>query len=291
MIRAFCDVFPDCSLWRGVRWEWMLAGSRDAAVRGPVSRDRFERQWRDPEVAERLRVLGFEAPELLLATFLGDSEFLHTLTAADPPLIDDRPGRVTTSGPRGFPLFSRIADAEEVRRRLAESEWLRSAVATEWVDAAVAAFPVLAEMEQLWIEGPRSVRVPPWSRLDRLLSGTRYATFVQWHLGDGLEHSGAVERIARSADTRPLAEPFLAIRALARGEYERAAELLSGARANGFDAPKIYYVEMLAEAYGGNADRARTLSRELSKAYPESETDPAFWEFVASRFGIENPYR
>lgn len=290
VIRAFCDAFPDCSLWRGVRWEWMLAGSRRAERNGPPPRETFERQWRDARVAEQLRILGFEAPELLLTTFLGDSDFLHTLTANDPPLVDDRPARVGRSGPRGFPLFSRIVEPEAVLRRLAASDWLRTAAPSELIDKAVAAFPAYADMERLWIEGPRAVRVAPWARVDRLLSGSRFATFVQWHLGDGLEHTGSVQRLADAEDTRAQVEPFLAIRAVARGEFERAATLLRGARERGFDDPKLYYVEILAEAYSGRVDRARALAAELASRREESRTDPAFWDFVAERFGIANPY-
>lgn len=288
VIRAFCDVFEDCSLWRGVRWEWMLAGSREGGE--AVSRRRFERQWRDPRVREQLRVLGFEAPELLITTFLGDADFLRALTADATPLVDDRPARISNGGPRGFPLFSRIAAADAVAARLSSSAWLRTAAPAELVDAAVAAFPAYAEVEQLWLEGPRGAHVPPWRRLDRLLSGERYSTFVQWHLGDGLEHTGAVERLAAAPATRQAVEPFLAIRALARGENERAARLLSAVRSRGFDAPKVYYVEMLADAYGGDVERARRVAAELAAVHPEAETDPAFWALMSERFGIENPY-
>ena len=104
------------------------------------------------------------------------------------------------------------------------------------------------------------------------------------------EAPGASRGIAESPETRASVEPFLAIRALARGEYARAASLLSAARARGFDQPKVYYVEMLAEAYGGRIERARRLAAELAAARPEAETDPAFWALLDERFGIENPY-
>ena len=51
IIKAFCSVFDDCSLWTGFGYEWVLLGTRDAA--GPVSEERFARQWSDPTVARR----------------------------------------------------------------------------------------------------------------------------------------------------------------------------------------------------------------------------------------------
>ena len=78
VIKAFCDVFEDCSLWQGARLELVLAGSRNAA--GPVDEETFDRLWRDPETARDLRTIGFETPGLLLATFVGDARFLREFT-------------------------------------------------------------------------------------------------------------------------------------------------------------------------------------------------------------------
>ena len=47
IIRAFCDVFDDCSLWNGTPLDWMLVGTRHAA--GPVAEARFAAAWRTLE--------------------------------------------------------------------------------------------------------------------------------------------------------------------------------------------------------------------------------------------------
>ena len=90
--RGFCDVFEDCSLWTGFGHEWMLVGTRGA--RGPVSGERFARQWSDPVVAPRLRAAGLDSPSQLGATFLADAGTLATLTAGVAPLVDDYPHRL-----------------------------------------------------------------------------------------------------------------------------------------------------------------------------------------------------
>ena len=74
ILRAFCDVFEDCSLWNGSGTHLMMAGSRDA--RGPVSEEEFGRQWRDPAVAAEMERLGVERPEQLGALFIGDAGYL-----------------------------------------------------------------------------------------------------------------------------------------------------------------------------------------------------------------------
>ena len=43
IVRAFCDAFPDCTLWTGRGFEWMLAGSRDYS--GPASAEGLARLW------------------------------------------------------------------------------------------------------------------------------------------------------------------------------------------------------------------------------------------------------
>jgi spermidine synthase len=78
IIRAYCDVFADCSLWSGAGYNWMLAGSRDA--RWQRAEEGFTRQWSDPAVARELRVLGFEKPEQLGATFIADASRLREVT-------------------------------------------------------------------------------------------------------------------------------------------------------------------------------------------------------------------
>ena len=54
--RAFCDAFPDCSLWSGVNLDWILLGSRDGLA--PVPRERFARLWALPGAGAELRRLG-----------------------------------------------------------------------------------------------------------------------------------------------------------------------------------------------------------------------------------------
>src|SRR4029077_3796144 len=60
ILRAFCDVFEDCSLWNGSGTNLMMVGTRNTA--GPVSVDHFIRQWNDMKVAPEMDRLGFERP-------------------------------------------------------------------------------------------------------------------------------------------------------------------------------------------------------------------------------------
>ena len=71
IIRAFCDVFADCSLWNATPFDLMLAGTRDAS--GPGSVPAFAQPWRLPALRARLEEVGLELPQQIGATFLGDA--------------------------------------------------------------------------------------------------------------------------------------------------------------------------------------------------------------------------
>ena len=53
IIKAFCNVFEDCTLWDGAGLEWMLMGGNGTSER--VSADTFTAQWRDERVRKRAR--------------------------------------------------------------------------------------------------------------------------------------------------------------------------------------------------------------------------------------------
>jgi spermidine synthase len=95
ILRAFCDVFEDCTLWQGSASNLMMVGTR--GNHPTVSLDHFESQWRDPRVGPELRSLGFERPEQLGALFIGDTDWLRAITADTPPLVDDQPNLLYAS--------------------------------------------------------------------------------------------------------------------------------------------------------------------------------------------------
>ncbi|MEO8033737.1 MAG: spermidine synthase [Acidobacteriota bacterium] len=93
VIKAFCNVFDDCSLWSGAGPELILMGSR-GAVR--PSDEEIAAPWRDAVTARALTGIGVPSPELLGTLFIGDAAMLRGLTGDAPPLTDDFPLRLGT---------------------------------------------------------------------------------------------------------------------------------------------------------------------------------------------------
>jgi spermidine synthase len=106
VLKAFSEVFPDCSLWAGAGLEWMMAAVKNPGRR--VTVEEFSRRWNDPVVGREVRTLGFTDPEQLGAFFIADGRRLEQWTAEALPLVDNYPKRMSPH----FPTFPLGADAE-----------------------------------------------------------------------------------------------------------------------------------------------------------------------------------
>ena len=125
IVRAFCNVFPDCSLWNGARWDWMLVGTND--LQEPVSAERFRRQWEDPVVGPQLRSVGLELPEQLGALFMADAGMLQERVGGAEPLTDDFPRRLpdaVASYERMQQAFDPWRDVQRASEGFRASEWI-----------------------------------------------------------------------------------------------------------------------------------------------------------------------
>jgi spermidine synthase len=221
IVRGFCDVFPDCSLWVGHDLDWMLAGSNGLA--GPRSDEEFARQWGDARVAPELERLGFGRPELLGATFLADADTLRARFGSAAPLTDDRPKRLASELQRDARgAFGDWLDVDAARERFRESAFVRALWPPGLRERTLGAFEV-----QRWIgEVARGETLAFDARLASadLLLAQGLATPALWRLGVTDDHV----RAARAAEQRgaplPLAQRrTLALAALVSGEEERAA--------------------------------------------------------------------
>ena len=113
IIKAFCNVFQDCSLWTGHGYNWMLVGTRNA--KGPVSENDFTQQWSKPGARELTR-LGFEKPEQIGSTFLMDAAALKEFTKDSLPVTDNYPKRIF-----GIPGDAQAISREQYRSLLLDT--------------------------------------------------------------------------------------------------------------------------------------------------------------------------
>jgi spermidine synthase len=257
IIRAFCDAFRNCSLWVGHDLDWMLVGSRGDLPRPEAAA--FERQWQDPGVLPELRKVGFERPELLGTTFLGDARWLDEITAGTLPLSDAWPKRLSNEIQHDArSTFGAWMDVARARDRFRESPF----VATLWPPELRARTLESFDVQELINAAGRAAR-PAWDHrlraLDRLASPMRLPTVAGWSLGIHSDRLDAVDAALAAGRPKAPHRRTLALRALAEGRYAEAARRL--ARARGGD-PALRLLEAYARCRAGDVQGGIGLVRE-----------------------------
>lgn len=291
IMRAFCDVFEDCSLWNATPFDLMLMGSRGGANAGPVSEDHFVHPWTVPALRARLSEVGFELPQQVGATFLGDADYLRMLTADTPPLDDNHPQRLRPRAghpslsdpgygvdPAVTRLYDTVLDPQRAREAFAASPSIRERLPARVVEATLDYFDEQALVNQvLWHGGRPLAQI---EHVHRLLTQTPLRTLPMWLLGLDF----VKERIARTRDDGSGAVQYArGLAALADRDYIRAAEYLADAERRGLRGETIRPLLVYALCQAREVETARSLAPGVM---PAAADERHFWEWMASTFGV-----
>lgn len=290
ILRAYCDVFPDCSLWGGFRLNWILLGSKN--VRWTPDETAFRRQWEDPAVAGSLAELGFELPEQLGATFLAGPRRLAELTRDAPPLTDDRPKRLSDHLPnleRGADVLSSWMDVRDAAAQFAASEFIRERWPPSIHAATLPYFEYQGMVERIY-------RWPPLERgpneslrgLHATLTHTPLRFLVLWQLGLGTDESRIMQRLAAEGRLEPRFAAARGMWALADRDYDLAADRFGEA----WDAtgePRSLRMRLYALCLARRVAEAELELGQLAQSVRERLGDPEFWDWMAATFGLASP--
>ena len=282
IVRAFCDVFDDCSLWEGAGLDFILLGTRRAV--GPVSSEHFSRQWHDPAIAPELRDIGIERPEQLGALFLGDAGWLNELTRDTPPVDDDHPkriGRDPMNVKKMVRLYRRWLDRAGRREDFAASPL----VDRLWPASMRAASLPYFGIERQDGDDSESAVARTLRTVHRLQTTSPLRTQAHWKLGGNAQSL----RTARAAAARGKGGPRLVyelgLGALAGREYSTAATLFERAERKGVEEPAAAPYRVYALAMAGRREEAARAAR--GAGLPEAEPDA--WRFLATTFDLNAP--
>jgi spermidine synthase len=288
VIRAFCEVFDDCSLWNATPFDFMLVGTRHAP---PQTLDGLMARWTAEPLARRLREVGFEQPEQIGSTFLGDAGYLRALTASTPPLTDDFPHRIvpvsnrpSLSDPRYrddpavVDLFQRVLDPARARETFSASPFIAGLWPRELAVRTLPAFALQRVVNRVLWEGGQ-----PLSQIEDLhllLTATPLRTLPLWLLGG----DEVTQRITASSDERSGPTEFArGTGALAGRDYRRAAAFFSEAERRGLQTPTVRPLLVYALCMAGDVDSARRLARGASAGDPGEQH---FWRWLHDAYGI-----
>jgi predicted membrane-bound spermidine synthase len=282
IIRGFCDVFPDCSLWSGFGHEWMLAGSR--GHRPPADESRFARLWRDPRNLSYLRAAGFESPVDLGTTFLADAPQLAALTQGAPPLVDEWPYRVDPrrQGIYGDDSYRRLMDVGGARARFTASHWVREWWPAAWRARTIEGFP-RQELVNWLSWGAEGLAPEGGLATQHLALATAGPALGLWSLGTSMEEAGLAERLAAAGVDRPEVSEVLGLAAMAGRRYAEADALLARVEPVAPHSAVIRQRRVLALTLGGDLENARRLYQGAAdyRSAPGSSGEARDWAWLA----------
>jgi spermidine synthase len=289
IVRAFCDVFEDCSLWNATPFDLMLVGSRHAT--GPVADVDVRTAWQTPALQARLREVGFEQPEQIGATFVGDAAFARELVADTPPLTDDfphrlvpSPNRPSLSDPRyGIDRavaerYQHTIDPTRGREAFRSSTFISHLWPARLVEQSLPFFVWQRVINRVFWEGGK-----PLAQIEDLhavLTETSLRTLPLWLLGS----DEVKQRIAETSDDGAGGLEYArGLRALTGRDYLGAAAAFLGAEQRGLRGPLVRPLRVYALCLGGHIDAARQLAQGID---PHDPDEQHFWQWLRATFEI-----
>jgi spermidine synthase len=289
VVRGFCDVFSSCSVWNGTPADLMLVGVRGELPR--VSREAVAKPFTEPVVGERLREVGFESPEQIGATFVGDAPWLARQAAGTLALTDDFPQRLWLSSdvPPGEPRavldrggsdYQRAwIDPVGARDRFEQSDFIRRLWPEVLREETLPFFTYQGGINRLLTDG-----ADPLAQIEQLhllLTRTTLRTLPAWMLGLGnlLSRSQGAATLPNDRTGRP--EYFKGLVALVDRDYTMAVTSLLEAEKRGLAGVRTLLAYALCLA--GRVNDANYVK---SVSPPETPEVGRFWNWLETTFHL-----
>jgi hypothetical protein len=267
----------------------MLVGTRQAT--GPAPETNFSDAWNDPVVWPRLREIGFELPQQVGATFLGDASYLRGLTAETLPLTDNYPQRLRPLPARlslahpggdvdeGLDDFLRgVVDPLRAQQAFGRSQFVMRLWPEPLAAQTLPFFDDQRIINRIMSEGARPLR--DVEELHSLLTGTALRRLPLWELGS----DDVQQEIASTGDDGSgMVQYVLGIRALVARSYPAAAAFLADSEERGLRLPTIRPLRVYALCLAGKLDDAR---QHVPGVISHDADERHFWAWLESRFGV-----
>lgn len=278
ILRAFCNVFENASLWTGAGLEWMMVGIEEPVQ--AVSEETFRAQWENPAVAAELQALGLASPGQLGSLFIADGERLAAFIGDAPPLCDDRPrllGHRKHDPQEHLPAYLAMMDPGRCRESFLESELLPRIWPDRVREEILPYFDTRGTVDHL-LGAASDAPVFPALLLHETLTDPRLQAFIPWAFGSDADAAKILHTRLGEVPSRPekgVTLPpglsmHLAADAARRGDLLGAEAWLrvsmeeEGSARSASDTRLILTYRLYLLARAGQTDAARRLGKEYA---------------------------
>lgn len=222
IVRAFCNVFDNCSLWAALPYEWMLVGTR--GFTGPSDVRHFSRLWDDPVNRSRMHRLGFFVPDEFGSLFIVDGDRLRQWLGQAKPLADNYPARISQEllDERFIdPAYLELLDARGSFENFKQSRVIARIWPAPLRERAEQFFPSRDFVFQV-LGGYEGLDM--LTRLHRCLSYSYFKMFLPWALESDPDAQAILAEAINRGEAFGIDEAgiHLAARAVMQGDYTLA---------------------------------------------------------------------
>jgi spermidine synthase len=279
ILKAFQNVFPDCTLWTGSGFEWMMVGTKH--LRGRVALDHFRRQWDDENIAPELQALGFDTPEQIGTTFLMDIPDIRAYTRDAAPLTDNYPKRLTDereNRERNLPAYRAMMDTDLTRSRFENSAFINSIWPRALKTSTRAYFP-LQNIINHELTGSNAA-LEPYATLEALTTQTSPKSPLYWFFNsDAFRQRLVLKNLDRFQENLPLFVYHLGVEAMADHDFLGAINYFSK-----FEDLDIVSIYLLCKS--GDFQTAHKLAQKNAR-YFRTEKGLVSRQFLSAKFNLQ----
>jgi len=286
IIRAFCDVFKECSLWGSIGLEFMLVGSRGEMEQ--LTKTRLDELW-GSTFSEKLKDIGIESPGQIGAMYLADAAELDRLTKIVKPLTDNYPRRITSEKyniSEYTPLYSHFLNIHRRKKEFEESGFINRVFGKDVIKATLPYFHYENAILSFMSSPYRDDKIYYWDDLVNMLVNTRLEVVPLLYIGSSVDEQKASE-VAKEQYRSDAG--YLLTRAkssLVERDYETAKQLfwkyLKQSNAGPNLRKYIFQLYLVSRALSGASD-ADTLSSAASEL-KITPPDEKFTDWYVQKF-------
>jgi spermidine synthase len=201
IIKAFCEVFEDCSLWNGGGLDFMMVGVKDGI--DPISAGELEGAW-DSEIGRELELIGLENPDMFGTMFMADSKLLKKITLQIKPVTDNFPHRISPSneGLRDFSsLYAGLLNIERRKDAYRNSEYISRLFSEETIDKTLDQFEHEGLMTHLLVPLYGTSSIFYWEKITALLLETDLKVLPLLLLNSSPEEEFLISQVERDTES------------------------------------------------------------------------------------------